>query len=311
MIEHLAIKRQSGIRQDTGDGVFEIAVNLVLLLLMLFFLYPFYNCVILAFNDGQDALKPGIYFWPREFTMDNFAKAIKAPGMGSAAFLSVLRTGIGTVLTLLVCSIFSYAISKSRLRFRRLYMVIIMIPMFIGGGMIPSFLLIRNLGLFNNFMVYVLPSMFSTFYAIILLASFRDIPASLEESAMMDGANQFIIFFRIILPVSTPVLAAIGIFTAVGHWNSWMDTMLYTDKNSLNTLAFLFSKVIFQQQYLQALMEGSDNAMAAEIGMKLRGATSTSVMIAAMVLATMPVTIVYPFFQKHFAKGVMIGSLKG
>ncbi len=303
-------KSKNSIKLSVGERVYENIVLLLLILLMLFFIYPFFNCVILSFNDGRDAMNPGLYFWPRVPTLDNYIKAIQAEGMGRAAMFSVLRTVFGTIGTVLVCSMFGYAMSKPRLKFRGFYLLVAMIPMFFSGGMIPSFLLIRDLHLYNSFLVYILPGLFSTFYAIIFMSSFRELPASIEESAKMDGANQFIIFYRIVLPVSMPVVAAISIFTAVGHWNSWMDTMLYTDKTSINTLAFLFSKVIFQTQYLQNLVESFDGA-AADIAIKMRGATSTSVMVAAMVLATVPIMVIYPFFQKHFVKGVMIGSVKG
>lgn len=295
------------IRQTFGESVFEVSVYVILVLMMLFFIYPFYNCLILAFNDGQDAKIPGIYFWPRVFTIDNFVKAFQLPGMGKAAILSILRTFLGTLGTMVVTGMFAYVVSKKRLLFSRFYITLMMIPMFFGGGLIPTFLLIRSIGLYDNFLVYITPSLFNTFYCIIFMASFRELPASLEESAMLDGASQFSIFFRIIAPVSKPVFAALGIFTAVGHWNSWMDTMIYTRKETLNTLAYMFSKVIFQQQYLQKLAESANTDVAA----KIAGATSTSIMIAAMILATAPITMVYPFFQKYFAKGVLIGSIKG
>ncbi|MDR1668736.1 MAG: carbohydrate ABC transporter permease [Oscillospiraceae bacterium] len=308
MMKTTAARRNPNrIRQRRGEAVFEVIVFIVLTLIILFLVYPFYNCLILAFNDGQDALNPGIYLYPRMFSMENILKAVQIEGMASAAFMSVTRTIIGTVLSILVCAMFGYAVSKPGLKLRSLYMVIAMIPMFFSGGMIPSFLNIRNLGLYDNFLVYILPTLFSTFYAIIFLATYREVPPSLEESAILDGANQFTIFYRIIMPISKPTIAAISVFTAVGHWNSWMDTMLYTGKKTINTLAYMFSRLIFQTQYLQSLMESSDN----EIGMKLYGATSTSIMVGAMVIATLPIAIIYPFFQKHFAKGVMIGSIKG
>ncbi|MDR1703882.1 MAG: carbohydrate ABC transporter permease [Clostridiales bacterium] len=302
------------IKQRPSEAIFGAAVMVSLVILMIFFIYPFYNCIVLSFNDGRDATREGLFFLPRVFTMDNYSRALRAEGFGMAAVMSVLRTGIATTLSVMVCSMFGYAMSKNHLRFRKLYMTLAMIPMFFSGGMIPSFLLIRNIGLYNNFLVYILPGLFSMFYAIIFMGSFREIPASLEESAMLDGANHVTLFYRIILPVSKPVIAAISIFTAVGHWNSWMDTMLYTRKEGLNTLAYLFSKVIFSAQYLQSLVEsneGGSGGGAAQIAAEMRGATSTSIMVAAMVLATVPITLIYPFFQKHFTKGVMIGSIKG
>ncbi|MEG1516609.1 MAG: carbohydrate ABC transporter permease, partial [Clostridia bacterium] len=302
-------KRFNSLRKQKGDVAVSAINMLALIVLMLFFIYPFYNCVVLSFNDGQDAMKSGLYFWPRVFTLDNYAEALASDGFVRAAVVSFVRTAIGTVFSVLVCAMYAYAVSKPNLKFRRGYLMFGTLTMFFSGGMIPTFLLIKELGLYNNFWVYILPMLFSMFYSIIFMGAFRELPAALEESAMLDGANYFTIFYRIILPISMPTVAAIAIFTAVGHWNSWMDTMLYTDKKTWNTLSFLFSRSVFQMQYAEELVKTSSGE-AAKIAQGIGGASYNSVIVATMVLATIPIMLIYPFFQKHFAKGVMIGSIK-
>jgi len=302
-------KGRNKIHESPGDRMFGI-INIVLVTaLILVLLYPFYYCVVLAFNDGKDAMEPGIYFFPRVFSLANFALAFSAPGLLHAAFISVARTVIGTASLVLVTSAFAYVISKNYLRFRKFYFILMIIPMFFSGGIVASYILIRNtLHLYDNFLIYVLPGMFNVFYALIFLASFRDLPASLEESAMLDGANHITIFIRLILPVSKPVIAAICVFTAVGHWNSWQDTMIFTNKGNLSTLSYKFAEVASQVSYLQKLAETSGEAgkVAGQSGI-----TPMSVQLAAMIISVAPVMAVYPFFQKYFVRGVMIGAIKG
>jgi len=302
-------RNKNKIRQMPSEIAFDFVNITFLSILVLFFLYPFYYTILVSFNDGMDATLPGIYFFVRKFTLENYEKAFSNSGYINAAFISVSRAVIGTFCTIIVSSSFGYAMSKSELKFRGFYIIFATIPMFFGGGMIPSFLLIKQLGLYNNFLVYILPSLFSMYYAIIFMSSFKTLPASLEESAKLDGANQMTIFFRIIIPVSMPVIAAISIFTAVGHWNSWFDTMLFTEKTNLSTLAYIFAQVSQRADFIkQASTQGGDAGVISE---SIRGATTLSVQLAAMIVCTVPIMIIYPFFQKHFVKGVMIGSVKG
>lgn len=303
-------RKSTRIYQSKGDATFSAVNMLLLIVIMIVFIYPFYNCIVMSFNDGQDAVRSGIYFWPRVFTLENYAEALATEGFGSAVLVSVARTVIGTFVSVMVTAMYAYAISKPRLRFRKFYTVFGMITMFFSGGMIPTYLIIRALGLYNSFWVYILPAAFNMFYAIIFMGAFREIPSALEESAMLDGAGSFTTFVRIILPVAKPTLAAIAIFTAVGHWNSWMDTMLYTDRETWNTLSYVFSRSVYQMQYGEELAKSATGEMA-QIAQGITGTTFKSVLVAMMVLATMPIMVIYPFFQKHFAKGVMVGAIKG
>ena len=302
-------RNRNKISQMPSEKIFDFINITFLSILVLFFLYPFYYTILVSFNDGMDATLPGIYFWVRKFTLENYEQAFSNTGYINAAFISISRAVIGTFSAVIVSAAFGYAMSKSDLKFRSFYIIFATIPMFFGGGMIPGFLLIKQLGLYNNFLVYILPSLFSMYYAIIFMSSFKTLPASLEESAKLDGANQMTIFFRIIIPVSMPVIAAISIFTAVGHWNSWFDTMLFTEKTNLSTLAYIFAQVSQRADFIkQAASTSSEQGIINE---SMKGVTTLSVQLAAMVVCTAPIMIIYPFFQKHFVKGVMIGSVKG
>ena len=295
-------------RQKTmADRVFNLVNYSLLILFMIITIYPFFNSVVLAFNDGKDALKGGIYFYPRVFTLVNFKEVLSQSEFIGAAFMTVARTLAGTASSLLFTSAFGYVISKKYLCFRKFYMVFSLITIYFSGGLIPTFILIRSLGLINNFLVYVLPGLLNMFNALIFMSFFRTLPEALEESARLDGASDPVIFARIILPISTPVLASIALFTAVGHWNAWFDTMLYANK--LETLSHMFMKMVTMQQFLED--PSNTSAMLAGEQAKLSSITSTSLNLAAMVVTSAPIILVYPFLQKYFVKGIMLGSIKG
>lgn len=270
-------------------------------------LYPFYYCIVLSFNDGKDAETGGIYFWPRVFSLKNYISVFSNQGILTAMRNSVLRTAIGVLLALFCISIFAYAISKKDLLFRKFYLTVGLITMYFGGGLIPYYLLIKDLGLFNNFLVYILPNAFGIFYAVIFLSFFSTIPPSLEESAKIDGANDFYIFIKIITPVSAPVFATIALFVAVGHWNSWFDTMMFTTDNKLETLSHILTKMIEAQRFIDEDAASKKTVIA----ILARGMTATSLMLATMVITSFPIIVLYPFLQKYFIKGIMIGSIKG
>jgi len=291
------------------DRAITLLIYLLIILFTLFVLYPFYWCIVLSFNNGLDAQKGGIYFWPRQFTMENYLFVFSTPDILLAGGISILRTAVGTVLGVFVTSIFAYAVSKRHLKFRRTYMTLGLITMYFSGGLIPSVLVIRMLGLYNSFLVYIIPSLFAMFNAIVFMAFFQALPQSLEESAKIDGANDFFIFRRIVVPLSTPVFATIALFLAVGHWNAWFDNLLYVREKSLQTLSYYLTKMINAQRFVDDMVTKMNRAMGA--GSAVTGMTSTALMLATMVVTAFPIMVLYPFLQKHFAKGVLIGSIKG
>ena len=288
-------------------GLPDVMIYLILALLTFVMLFPFWNAVVLSFNDGKDAMMGGIYFWPRKFTLANYTQVFKNLSIWRTFGVSVARTALSTALSLLVTSMFAYAASKSYLKLRKFYMILLLIAMFFNGGIIPVFLAIRSYGLINNFLVYILPGVFNAFYAQIFISFFKGLPESLFESARIDGAREFTIYTRIVLPLSKPVLAAVGLFTAVFNWNAWYDNMLYVKNESLNTLSYLFVKMIKAQETMENMAASSGVADLANVS----GVSSTTLQLATMVVAVLPIMCIYPFMQKYFATGMMNGSVKG
>lgn len=299
------------IKMSFGDRIFGIVNFAIVTLLIVIMVYPFYYCVVLAFNDGVDATFPGIYFWPRLFSLENFRAALADENILPAAVVSILRTVLGTVLTVFVTSAFAYGMSKPRLRFRNFYLVFLMIPMFFGAGMVPTYILLKDLHLLDSFWVYIIPGCVNIYYGLIFMTSFREFSPALEESAMLDGAGYFRVFFQIVMPLSKPIIAAVCVFLAVGHWNSWMDNLLYMPTtHKYDTLAYLFAGTAQRADYLIKLAQESSGA-SAQIGQQLTGATGISTQLASMLISIAPILAVYPFFQKYFVRGIMIGAVKG
>jgi len=295
-------------KQNMFDRVVLTINNILLGLFSITILYPFYYIIILSFNDGQDAKLGGIYFWPRVFTLDNYAAFFKDPLILTSAVNSVVRTVLGVIISLAVTSLFAYAVSKKKLMFRKVYIGIAFFTMYFSGGLIPTFLNIRNLGLLNNFLVYIIPASFSVYNMLLFRSYFQGISPEIEESAYIDGANDLQIFIKLAVPIAKPVFAALTLYVAVAQWNDWMDTMLYAQKEQFYTLSYLLIKRMNivsaeQQQAMDMTQVGSDALQ--------RGSTSESLLLATTVITAFPIIAVYPFLQKYFVKGIMLGSVKG
>ena len=207
--------------------------------------YPFWYSVVNSLNTGDDLVRGPIFLWPREFTWASWETVMSDPGMLKAAWITGSRTVIVTVVSILYTAMFAYAFSRPYLKGKWFYAAIGFTSMYFGGGLIPSFMLINWLGLYDSYWVYIIPALFGGFWNVIIFnANFKAIPDSLFESAKMDGANEFTIFFRIVIPLSKPVLAAISVFTAVGVWNDYGATLYFTQSADLQTLQYLILKLI-------------------------------------------------------------------
>lgn len=278
--------------------------NTANVIFMVFFLaiiaLPLWNIVALSFNDATDAARGGIYFWPREFSLESYYTVFEDSAIYKAFVISVAKTVIGVVLHTALTAMVAYGMSRRNLMGRKIYMNIGILTMFVSGGMIPTFLLFKELGLLNNFWVYIIPVLFSFYDMVILMNFFRSIPFSLEESAMMDGANPFIIFVKIILPLSLPVLATIALFHGVFQWNDYMTANIYVDDRSLYPLQMLLFRIV-SENLSPAVATGTN---------VVRNTTSQSLQLATMVVTTVPVVVIYPFLQKYFIQGMTLGSVK-
>ncbi|MGA2977223.1 MAG: carbohydrate ABC transporter permease [Spirochaetia bacterium] len=301
----LRVMRTTKVKKTREDLVIDIFTYVSAAIVFAVCFYPFYLSIVLAFNEGKDALLGGIYLWPRKATLINFAQLISDHAWTEALGITALRTVIGTVVTVFFTALVSYGLSSRELVFRKLYLSLIIFAMYFSGGVIPYFMVLRSLGLINNFLVYIIPGAVNLFYVLVAISFFQSIPKELAESARMDGAGELRIFTQIILQVSKPLLATIAIFTAVGHWNSWYDCAFFTQDKILRTMGYMLMSIINQTSNTQM------TATSAAASTANQSITNLSLQLAAMIVAVAPILIVYPYFQKYFITGLTLGSVKG
>lgn len=304
----LVQRKGSRIRETGGDAIFLACTYTVMAIFAFFCLYPMYYSLIISFNDGVDAMKPGIYIIPRVFTLENYKLIFRDTMIFDAYIVTVLRAVIGTAASVTFTGIFAYALSRKALKFRKVYIYVGMFTMYFWGGIIPLYLLIRSLGLLDSFWVYVVPNLSGFYNVLIFIAFFNEIPESIIESAKIDGANELVILFRIVIPISTAVIATISLFYAVQHWNSWIESYLYINNGKLQTLPHLLVKMI-NQGLAEERLRSSGQLLAFSSASK-SGVTGNSVRLATMIVAILPIMMVYPFLQKYFVKGMLIGAVK-
>ncbi|KAB1437922.1 carbohydrate ABC transporter permease [Candidatus Galacturonibacter soehngenii] len=290
-------------KTSLSDKIFIVLNTVFMILFVVITLYPVLNTLVLAFNNGTDSLRGGLYLWPRKWTLKNFNTVLHKNNLLIGAYITVLRTVFGTLTALAANALLAYIVSRKRFLFKKELSLFWVITMYVNGGMIPTFLLYKGLGLTNSFMVYIIPGMIGAFYMLVIRTYMGGIPDSLEESAQLDGAGEMTIFIRIISPLCKPVYATVALFIAVGHWNSWFDAMLYNRMStSLTTLQYelmkLLSSVMNQSTSIQAM---KDSATAV---------TPTSVRAAATILTMLPIVSLYPFLQRYFVAGLTIGGVK-
>lgn len=291
-------------RRTKGEVVFDTVNNLGMLLICFLTLYPIWYVLINAFNDGKDAMLGGIYWWPRIFSLENFKAVFDNPGIMTAMGLTVAKTVIGVVGHVFFTAMVAYAFSRRDLIAGKFYIVLGTITMIFSGGLIPTFLLIRDLHMLDKFIVYIIPVLFSFFDLIIFMTFFRDIPDGLEEAARIDGANDWTVFLKIVLPVSMPVLATIALFHGVYQWNDYFTGIIYVNNENLQPIQTFLYRVVAQSSSNIMTTAVQGNAVTKTV-------TSQSIKLATMVVTTLPIVFAYPFLQRYFVKGMMIGSIKG
>ncbi|MFP4017461.1 MAG: carbohydrate ABC transporter permease, partial [Halanaerobiales bacterium] len=292
-------------KRKLEDVLLDGFIYISLIILIVVTIYPFLNTLAVSFNDGLDSLKGGIYLWPRKFTTYNYQSLLTKTQTYRAAGVSVARTVTTTVLGTFLTAMLAYIISRKDFVLRKQISFLYVLTMYVSGGLIPTYILYQKLGLTNNFWVYVLPGLAHAFNLIIIRTYIHGLPDSLIESAKMDGAGEFTIFMRIILPLCKPVLATIAIFTAVWHWNDWWTTFLYNSSNpALSTLQYELQKVLASAQTMSGSMEQA-MASANQGGQQI---TPRAIRATMTIIVTVPIAIVYPFLQKYFVKGLTLGG---
>lgn len=302
--------RTNSKRIKIGDTIFNTCNTVFLIILMCMTLYPFINTIAVSFNSGLDTIRGGIYLLPREFSLQNYKAVFITGTIFSAFFVSVARTVLSTVLNLFLTTMLSYTLSRKEYVFRKPITVIFVLTMYFNAGLIPNYFLIKSLGLLNNFLVYIVPTMVAAFNMIVIRTYIKSIPESLVESAKIDGAGDFRIFIQMIFPLCKPCLATIGLFVGVGSWNTWFDTYLYcSSKQELSTLQYELMKLLSS-----ATNANSNPSLAAGVGASAQAnasmVTPVSIRAAITIVAATPILFVYPFLQKYFIIGLNVGSVK-
>lgn len=268
-------------------------------------LFPLWAVLVGSFNQGLDYTYGGVYFWPRVWTLDNFYMVVIDKAIWRGYFITISRTLIGTVTSVLFTSIVAFGMCAKMLKLRKVYYWFMMITMFFGGGLIPYFVLIKTINLLNNFLVYIIPSLFSVYNMIVLMTFFNQLPESLCESARLDGAGEYRILFSIILPLSKPVIATVALWSIVGHWNSYLDSMYYVTDPNLYSLQYVLMRIINKSSIPTTGPGGA--TLPPGITETI---TAKTISFAAIIVSTVPVLICYPFLQKHFAQGATAGAIK-
>ena len=286
-----------------GEKAFHIVNGVLMVLICAIMLYPVLMVVGRSLMSDIERATHPLRLFPKTLDWSGY-KFILSPNsnIGRGYMITIARTVIGTLLSLIVTSMMAYPLSKRDYPGRKVITGLVVFTMWFSGGMIPTFLLIKSLGLMNNFWVFVLPMTVSAYNLIILRNFFMQIPESLEEAAKLDGANDLIIYLKVYLPLSTASLATIALFYAIGHWNSWFDALLYINDQELWPMQYILRQLISSTSV-------SDISTAAAVSDKTPAAET--VKMATIVVSTVPILCVYPFLQRYFVKGVLVGSVKG
>ncbi len=293
-------------RVRTPDGMEKLTTGMVkafMLLICLATLYPFWYVAIYSLSDGLAASTAVLKLLPVKPTFRNYSAVFLNGSIMNAFIISVLRTVSGALLNITVTGLAAYSLSKRNLLFRKYLLPVFLIPMYFSGGLLPYYILITKINLDNNFLVYILPGAFSVFNMLVMKVYFEQLPSSLEEAARIDGANELTVLARIILPASMPIIATILMFVGVEQWNAWFDALLFMTNQQLLPLQALLYKIILESQAtsLEQIMKFTQNE---------KSMTPEAIKMTTVMVSTIPIILVYPFLQRYFVKGMMIGAVK-
>ena len=290
------------------DVVFPVVNTLLLILLMFITLYPVLNTVAYSFNDGTDALRGNVGLWPRVWSLKSYESILQDKAVYQAAWISASKTVLITLLNLFWTSMLAFCLSRKEFVLRKFMTTLMVLTMYVNAGLIPNYLLIsKTLHLSKSYWVYIVPTMFSCFNMIVLRTYISGLPEALVESARIDGAGDFRIFWQIIFPLCKPVLATVALFVAVGSWNSWFDTHLYCGgQKNLHSLQYLLKMKLATTQASANAAKTSADALKSTTQ-----TTPVTIRCAITVISTVPILVVYPFLQRYFVTGMVLGSVKG
>jgi len=285
-----------------GERVFGVFNVIVLAVVALLCLYPFVYTVSISLSTAAEASRDGLHLYPREISFTSYQMVLTNPNIVTGYINSIVRTVLGTLLTVTASCIAAYPLARREMPHRALITFIIVFTMLFGGGMVPGYLLIKHLGFINTIWALVVPGMLSAFNIIIVKNFFQSLPESLVESARMDGAGEWRILFQIYIPLSKPVLATVALWSAVGHWNAWFDALLFITDDSKQVLQTFLQRIVIESGTQMMELGITDTSVLQFTGETIKAAT--------IIVTILPIICVYPFVQKYFVKGIMLGGVK-
>jgi len=294
-------------RKNLGEYIFDIFKIVFLSVFVFLCVYPFYYVIIYSLSDPQIA-DGRVWFWPVGFTFDTYKQMLAKGNIPQAVFISVSRTVIGTFVSTVCTAFLAYLMTLSDMPCRKLIYRYFIITMYLSAGLISVFLVYKAYGFMNTFWVYIIPGAVGVYNMILIKTSMEQIPSSLQEAAYVEGAGYFAVFRKIVFPLSKPIIATIVVYNAVGQWNAWQDNFFYNQDEKLRTLQMLLQKILLDARSLERMMK---NGGVQNLTERMAQMTPKSVQMAVLVITLIPILMVYPFAQKYFTKGIMIGAVKG
>lgn len=308
-MKKIEVQNRSSLQEKgVASRLFDVINYLVFGIFTLMCVYPFYYIFINTISDNTLTARGQVMFYPIGVHFSNYAQVLKIAGLADATLISIARTVLGTGLTVFASAFVGYIVTKEKLWHRKFCYRFIVATMYFNAGIIPWFILMMNMGLTNNFLAYIVPGIVSPFNIILVKTYIESIPPALEESAQIDSAGYWTRFTRIVLPLCMPILATVTVFSAVGQWNSFQDTLFLMTDRKLYTLQFLLYRYINESNALATILKNSNGAMNMNLSLVQ---TPTSVRMTVTMIVVAPILLVYPFFQRYFVGGIMIGAVKG
>lgn len=299
------MRRHKKITRTPGEWVLDIVKVVFLAFVVVVTVYPFWNIFIISINDATDAIRGGLYFLPRKLSLSSYAEILGRSTFLASIKVSLARTLIGTPVAVLVTAMLAYPLSRKDLVGRKFWNLLFVFTMYFGGGLVPYYMVLKGIHMLNTFWVFIFPMMMSVYNMILIRSYIESMPDSLFEAAKIDGANDLVVFVKMVIPLSKPILMTVALFVAINQWNSWFDAYLYTSDQALKPMQSILVEILNQYQTGASTSQAMSNAKA--------GVTVTpdSIRMAATMVATLPIIMVYPFVQKYFVKGIMLGAVKG
>ena len=288
-----------------GEWMLDIFKVLFLTVVAVVTVYPFWNVFIVSINDATDAVRGGLYLWPRVFSLQSYQNILSRSDFQHSILITVARTVIGTPLAVLCTAMAAYSLSRKELAGGKFWNLLFVFTMYFGGGQVPYYMVLKGLGLLDSFWVYIFPLIMSVYNMILIKSYIASMPESLFEAVKIDGGNDLVIFFRFVLPLAKPILMTVALFVAINQWNSWFDANLYTSSESLKPMQSKLVEILNQYQTGATTSQQMSNAKTGNT------VTADSIRMAATMVATLPIIMIYPFIQKYFVKGIMLGAVKG